>query len=50
MEKVNECPKSISLRIIFKNILLKNDKTINVVDNFLYFLLKLCQNFSSIIY
>ena len=50
MEKVNECPKGISLRTIFKNILLKNDKTINVVDNFLYFLLKLCQNFSYIVY
>ena len=42
MEKIIECPKGISLRNIFKNILLKNDKTINVVDNFLYFQLKLC--------
>ena len=50
MENVNECPKGISLRTIFKNILLKNDKTINVVDNFLYFLLKLSQNFSNIVY
>ena len=37
MINVNKCPTDISLRIIFKNILWKNDKTINFVDNFLYF-------------
>ena len=38
MENVNECPKGISLGTIFKNILWENDKTINLFDNFLYFL------------
>ena len=37
---VNKCPKDIGLRIIFKNILRKNDKVINFVNNFLYFLSK----------
>ena len=35
---VNECLKDISLGNIFKNILWKNDKIINYVDIFLYFL------------
>ena len=38
MENVNECSKGIGLGTIFKNILHENDKTINFVDNFLYFL------------
>ena len=38
MRNVNKCLKDINLRIIFRNILWKNDKTINFVDNFLYFL------------
>ena len=33
---VKECLKGISLRTIIKNILWKNDKTINYVDIFLY--------------
>ena len=35
---INECPKSISLGTIFRNILLENDKEINFFDSFfLYF-------------
>ena len=37
MENVNECPKDISLEIIFRNILWKNDKAINLIITFLYF-------------
>ena len=33
---------AIGLGTIFKNNLLKNDKTINYFDNFLYFSLKWC--------
>jgi len=34
---VNKCPKDIDLGTIFRNILWENDKTINYVDNLLYF-------------
>ena len=38
MRNVNEWPKSIGLWTIFKNILYENNKVINFIDNFLYFL------------
>ena len=37
MENVNEYSKSIGLGTTFRNILWKNDKTINFFDDFLYF-------------
>ena len=37
-ENVKECPKSIGLRIIFKNILWENDKAINFIDNFYFYI------------
>ena len=37
MGYVNQCFKGVGLGVIFRNILLKNNKIINVVDNFLYF-------------
>ena len=37
MGNVKKWPKSIGLRVIFNNILWENVKTINFIDNFLYF-------------
>ena len=34
MRNVNECSKSIGLKTIFRNILWKNDKTINFLTTF----------------
>ena len=39
-KNVNRYSKCIGLETIFKNILRKNDKIINFVNNFLYFLSK----------
>ena len=38
MGNVKECPNSIGLRIIFKNILWENDKAINFIDNFYFYI------------
>jgi len=40
----------INLETIFRNILLGDNKTINVVNSFLYFPLKWCQNFPIMVY
>ena len=46
---VKECSKGIGLEIIFRNILWKNDKTINFVDIF-YIFHKNYVNFPNMVY
>ena len=50
MRNDNECSKGMVYELFLDILLWENDKEINFIDNFLYFLWKWCQNFSIIVY
>ena len=50
MKNVNECLKGVDLGPIFRNILWKNDKIINLSENFYIFYESGIKNFPNIAY